>query len=177
MSQLKDVSSSSYFYDAVNWAVRKGITSGTSATTFSPYQPCTRAQIVKFIYKMAGSPDVSDVEIPFSDVPSNAYYLDAVKWAVSSGVTSGTSKTTFSPNKPCTRGQIVTFLWKYNKAPEVDATVKFSDVESTAYYAEAVKWAVANNVTSGTSATTFSPNVPCTRAQAVTFLYKSSGEK
>ncbi|MEE3419627.1 MAG: S-layer homology domain-containing protein [Lachnospiraceae bacterium] len=174
-SAFADVSADKYYADAVVWAVKNNITKGTSATTFSPNAPCTRGQIVTFLYKNAGSPDVSNVTVPFKDVKPGAYYENAVKWAVSSKITSGVTATSFAPNATCTRGQIVTFLYKavphFDNAP---VSTNFADVSMTAYYATPVGWALLKNITGGTTKTTFSPNAPCTRAQAVTFLYKAN---
>lgn len=166
-----DVQSGAYYYDAVQWAVEQGITAGTSATTFSPDASCTRAQIVTFLWRAAGSPKASTSN-PFTDVPVDSYYYDAVLWAVEQGITSGTSATTFSPDATCTRAQAVTFLYRYEKSPAISGTNNFVDVATGTYYADAVQWAVDKNVTAGTSATTFSPNATCTRGQIVTFLYR-----
>lgn len=166
-----DVQPGAYYADAVAWAVEKGITAGTSATTFSPNSLCTRAQIVTFLWRAAGSPKAS-VDSPFIDVPVGSYYYDAVLWAVEQGITSGTSATTFSPDATCTRGQAVTFLYRHEKSPVVSGSNAFTDVPSDAYYAKAVQWAVSNGVTAGTSATTFNPDATCTRGQIVTFLYR-----
>lgn len=172
-----DVKSGAYYYDAVLWAVEKKITSGTSATTFSPNNPCTRGQIVTFLWRAAGSPKPSSSNNPFTDVKAGAYYYDAVLWAVEKGITSGTSATTFSPNTACTRGQTVTFLWRAAGSPEAaSSTTPFSDVKSGAYYYDAVLWAVEQKVTSGTSATTFAPGSTVTRGQTVTFLWRSRGK-
>ncbi len=171
---FKDVSSKQYYYDAVLWAVENDITSGTSATKFSPNAPCTRGQIVTFLWRAAGSPDPKDSRNPFKDVSSKQYYYKAVLWAVENGITSGTSKTKFSPNASCTRGQIVAFLWRASGSPDPNNSKNpFKDVSSKQYYYDAVLWAVENKITSGTSATKFSPNSPCTRAQIVTFLYRA----
>ncbi len=166
-----DVSVDAYYYDAVAWAVEKGITVGTSATTFSPDAPCTRAQIVTFLWRAAGSPSMGGSN-PFTDVAPGSYYYDAVQWAVTQGITVGTSATTFSPDATCTRGQTVAFLYRYEKSPAISGGNAFTDVPSDAYYTNAVQWAVNNGVTAGTSATTFSPSDTCTRAQIVTFLYR-----
>ena len=166
-----DVAGDTYYADAVTWAVGKGITSGTAATTFSPDAACTRAQAVTFLWRAAGSPAPKAGANPFADVKADAYYYDAVLWAVEQGITSGTSATTFSPNATCTRAQIVTFLWRAQKSPTADGVYSFTDVAGNAYYAGAVLWAVENGITAGTSATTFSPDSDCTRAQIVTFLY------
>lgn len=166
-----DVSESAYYYDAVAWAVENGVTSGTSATTFSPDASCTRAQMVTFLWRAAGSPEPESTVNPFTDVSASAYYYDAVLWAVEQGITNGTSATTFGPDATVTRGQTVTFLWRYDGSTAVSGS-GFADVASDAYYADAVAWAASEGITSGTSATTFSPDNDCTRAQIVTFLYR-----
>ena len=166
-----DISKSDYFYDAVLWAVDKGITSGTGGTTFSPNASCTRGQMVTFLWRAAGSPAPKSAETPFTDVNKGDYFYDAVLWAVEQGITSGTSATTFSPNATVTRGQTVTFLWRAAGSPAASGS-SFSDVSADAYYAQAVAWAVKENITAGTSASTFSPDAHCTRAQIVTFLWK-----
>ena len=167
-----DVKSGDYFYQPVVWAVENDITSGTSTTTFSPSQACTRAQAMTFLWKAAGKPEPTSVSNPFRDVMPDAYYYKAVLWAVENGITSGTSTTTFSPEQSCTRGQIMTFLYKAAGSPSVSGSNPFRDVKNSDYFYNPVLWAVKNNITSGTSATTFSPNQSCTRAQIVTFLYK-----
>ena len=168
-----DVKEGAYYYDAVLWAVEQKITSGTSATTFSPDASCTRAQMVTFLWRAAGSPKVENGKNPFTDVKADAYYYDAVLWAVEKGVTSGTSATTFSPDATVTRGQTVTFLYRNAGSPEVSGTMPFTDVEADAYYAKAVQWAVQQKITTGTSETTFHPMSDCTRGQIVTFLYRA----
>lgn len=168
-----DVSANSYYYNAVQWAVKNGTTGGTSATTFSPDAPCTRAQAVTFLWRAAGSPAPSSIEMPFADVPADAYYYNAVLWAVENGITGGTSATTFSPDAPCSRGQIVAFLWRSKQSPKVAAENPFMDVNAADYYHDAVLWAAENGITGGTGANTFSPDAPCTRAQIVTFLYRA----
>ena len=168
-----DVSPNAYYYDAVQWAVEEGITSGTTATTFSPNAACTRAQAVTFLWRADGSPKPQSTRNPFTDVKAGSYYYDAVLWAVEQGITSGTTATTFSPNATCTRGQIVTFLYRSWGNPDIEVRASFQDVPAGAYYADPVSWAADWGVTSGTSATTFSPNASCTRAQIVTFLYRS----
>ena len=167
-----DVSTSAYYADAVAWAVENGVTGGTSATTFSPDAACTRAQAVTFLWRAAGSPAPKSSVNPFTDVSTSAYYYDAVLWAVERGITAGTSATTFSPDATCTRGQIVTFLYRA-VGTTTSGTNPFVDVADSAYYADAVKWAVAEGVTAGTSATTFSPDASCTRGHIVTFLYRA----
>ena len=170
--------SSAFFFDPVYWAYEHDpqITTGTDATHFSPDKTCTRAQVVTFLWRAAGSPEPKNVKTPFTDVQAGAYYEKAVAWAVENGITSGTSKTTFSPNSTCTRGQIVTFLWRFVGSPEVStAGTQFRDVVSGAYYEKAVVWAVKSGITNGTSRVAFSPEAKCTRAQVVTFLYRSQG--
>ena len=167
-----DVADKAYYRDAVEWAVDNGITKGTTATTFSPNATCTRAQAVTFLWRAAGSPEPETRTMPFTDIPVGSYYYDAVLWAVENGITKGTSDTTFSPNMTCTRAQIVAFLWRSEKSPAAGTANPFADVKSTAYYADAVLWAVKENITKGTTSTTFSPNVDCTRAQIVTFLWR-----
>ena len=167
-----DVATGSYYEDAVDWAVGNGITKGTDDTHFSPDGICTRAQAVTFLWRAAGSPKPETRTMPFTDVPAGSYYYDAVLWAVENDITKGTSDTTFSPNMTCTRAQIVAFLWRSEKSPAAGTANPFADVKSTAYYADAVLWAVKENITRGTTNTTFSPDADCTRAQIVTFLWR-----
>lgn len=167
-----DVATGSYYEDAVDWAVENGITQGTDDTHFSPDGICTRAQAVTFLWRTAGSPASKTHAMPFTDIPVGSYYYDAVLWAVENGITKGTSDTTFSPNMICTRAQIVVFLWRSEKSPAAGTANPFADVKSTAYYADAVLWAVKENITKGTTNTTFSPDADCTRAQIVTFLWR-----
>ena len=167
-----DVPASAYYADAVKWAVEKGITTGTSATTFSPEASCTRAQMVTFLWRAAGSPAPKATTTAFTDLDKSAYYYDAVLWAVEQGITTGTSATTFSPNATVTRGQTVTFLYRFAGQPAVSGSSSFTDVNSSDYYAAAVQWAKEQGITSGTSDTTFSPSNDCTRGQIVTFLYR-----
>ena len=159
-----DVPNGAYFYEAVKWAVDKGITNGLS-------ESCTRAQIVTFLWRAAGSPEPKTVS-SFTDVPASAYYAKAVAWAVENGITNGMTVTMFAPDATCTRGQSVTFLYRALKGT-ASGSANFTDVKSDAFYADAINWAVANNVTNGTSNTTFSPNADCTRAEIVTFLYRA----
>ena len=167
-----DVATGSYYEAAVDWAVENGITKGTDDTHFFPDGICTRAQAVTFLWRAAGSPEPETRAMPFTDVPVGSYYYDAVLWAVENGITEGTSDTTFSPNDTCSRAQIVAFLWRSEKSPAAGTANPFADVKSTAYYADAVLWAVKENITKGTTSTTFSPNADCTRAQIVTFLWR-----
>ena len=170
-TSFADVPANAYFADAVKWAVDKGITNGLSDTMFGPYASCTRAQIVTFLWRAAGSPEPKTAS-SFTDVPASAYYAKAVAWAVENGITNGMTETTFAPNATCTRGQSVTFLHRVLKGT-ASGSANFTDVKSDAFYADAINWAVANNVTNGTSNTTFSPNADCTRAEIVTFLYRA----
>ena len=167
-----DVATGSYYEDAVDWAVENGITQGTDDTHFSPDGICTRAQAVTFLWRAAGSPAPRSRTMPFTDVPAGSYYYDAVLWAVENGITKGTSETRFSPDDTCTRAQIVAFLWRSEKSPAAGTANPFADVKSTAYYAGAVLWAVREDITKGTTNTTFSPDADCTRAQIVTFLWR-----
>ena len=167
-----DVSSFAYYYDPVVWAVGNHITEGTSKTSFSPNRPCTRAQAVTFLWRAAGSPGPSSSYLPFRDVQRGSYYEKAVLWALENGVTGGTSASTFSPNSPCTRAQIVTFLYRMAGSPSVNGSTGFADVKPEKYYEKAVVWAVQNRITEGTTASTFSPDDNCTRAQIVTFLHR-----
>ena len=167
-----DVATGSYYEDAVDWAVENGITQGTDDTHFSPDGICTRAQAVTFLWRAAGSPKPETRTMPFTDIPAGSYYYDAVLWTVENGITKGTSDTTFSPNMTCTRAQIVAFLWRSEKSPAAGTANPFADVKSTAYYADAVLWAVKEDITKGTTSTAFSPNTDCTRAQIVTFLWR-----
>ncbi|MBQ6678326.1 MAG: S-layer homology domain-containing protein [Clostridia bacterium] len=170
---FKDVKADAYYADAVAWAVAKGITTGTSATTFSPDEGCTRGQVVTFLWRAAGSPEPAGTKNPFRDVKSGDYFYEAVLWAVENGITTGTSTTTFSPDEVCTRGQIVTFQWRANGSPEpTNSKNPFSDVKSGDYFYRAVLWAVEREITLGTDANHFSPSDTCTRGQVVTFLYR-----
>lgn len=160
-------------HDPIDWAVANQITSGTAADKFSPDAVCTRAQAVTFLWRVAGSPEPAGNSNPFNDVAEDAYYFKAVLWAVENNVTAGTGATTFSPDATCTRGQIVTFLWRYEGEPTATEDGNpFADVKAGAYYETAVLWAAEAGITAGTSATTFSPDIACTRAQIVSFLYR-----
>lgn len=171
-----DVKTTDYFYNSVKWAVGKNITNGTSSTTFSPYKSCTRAEIVTFLWRAAGSPEPTITRNPFRDVNAvtHSSYYKAILWASQKGITSGTSATAFSPDQVCTRAQIVTFLYRYAGQPSGYYSNPFKDVGATseASYYKAVLWAVGKGITTGTSATTFSPYASCNRAEAVTFLYR-----
>lgn len=160
------------YYDAILWAYCNGVTNGISDTVFGVDNGCTRAQIVTFLYRAAGQPKVENVKNPFTDVSKNSTYYNAIMWAVENGITTGKTATSFDPNAVCTRGQIVTFLWRYEKAPIVSSLAKFDDVAAGYYCYNAVMWAVENGITTGKTTTTFAPNDTCTRAQAVTFIYR-----
>lgn len=166
---FNDVPEDAYYAPAVDWAVENGVTNGTSDSTFSPNAKCTRAQIVTFLWAAAGKPEMEPTD-HFSDVPDNAWYAEAVSWAYAEGITNGTGRASFSPNKVCTRAEIVTMLWRANGSPESDTQTRFADVHG--WYEKAVAWAVENGITAGTRADTFSPDQVCTRAQAVTFIWK-----
>ena len=176
-----DVKPTDYFYNSVKWALTKNITKGTSATTFSPYKTCTRAEIVTFLWRDAGSPMPTISNNPFTDVSYNmgADFYYAILWASQNGITAGTTATKFSPYDNCTRAQIVTFLWRYAKKPAGYASNPFTDVNKTdhASYYDAILWAVSKGITTGSTAKTFSPNGTCTRGEAVTFLYRYNGGK
>ena len=170
-----DVPADAYYYDAVLWAAKNGITGGVDDTHFAPYASCTRAQAVTFLWRAAGCPAPKSTDMPFTDVAEGSYYKQAVLWAVENGITLGTTDTTFSPNATCSRAQIVAFLWRSESMPAAGTANSFTDVAADAYYAGAVLWAAENGITGGTTATTFSPNANCTRAQIVTFLYRCLG--
>lgn len=175
ISPFRDVPTDAYYYEAVKWAQKKGITSGIGDGLFGPNQPCTRAQIVTFLWRAAGAP-VVNYAMDLTDVPSDAYYAEAVRWALSQGITTGTADGRFAPDATCTRAQGMTFLFRASKA-SADGAPAFSDVAADAYYAEAVKWATDNGITNGTTSSTFSPGSGCTRAQIVTFLWRLYAEK
>ena len=169
-----DVARSAYYYDAVQWAVEKGITEGTSIETFSPHASCTRAQTVTFLWRAAGSPEPTGTVNPFSDLDPNAYYYKAVLWANENGVTRGTSADIFSPDMTVTRGQTVTFLHRAAGSPEGNGNSSFSDVNKNDYYNSAALWAAQNGITTGTGDGRFSPGADCTRAQIVTLLFRAN---
>ena len=176
ISPFRDVPTDAYYYEAVKWAQKKGITGGIGNDLFGPYQPCTRAQIVTFLWRAAGSPEPKGTAAGMTDVAAGSYYEKAVAWAIENSITTGTADGRFSPNAPCTRAQAVTFLFRASKA-SADGAPAFSDVAADAYYAEAVKWATDNGITNGTTSSTFSPGSGCTRAQIVTFLWRLYAEK
>ena len=169
---FRDVVPGTYYAVPVNWAVEQKITTGTSDTTFSPEDPCTRGQVVTFLWRAAGSPEPVTTENPFTDVAKSDYFYKAVLWAVEKGITKGMTDTTFGPASPCTRAQVATFLWRYAGEPKAGSqSHSFTDITKDYYY-DAVLWAVDHGITNGTSDTTFSPANTCTRAQIVTFLYR-----
>ena len=170
--QFTDVPDGAYYYDAVEWAVTRGITNGKTPTRFAPNDPCTRAQMVTFLWRMNGSPVVPNQTVPFTDVPASSYYYNAVLWATTQGITDGTDATHFSPNQTVTRAQAVTMIWRADGAKKPAGASGFSDVPAGAYYADAVAWAKEQGITNGKDAQHFAPNDPCTRAQIVTLLYR-----
>lgn len=176
ISPFRDVSTDAYYYEAVKWAQKKGITGGIGNDLFGPYQPCTRAQIVTFLWRAAGSPEPKGTAAGMTDVAAGSYYEKAVAWAIENGITTGTTDGLFAPDATCTRAQGMTFLFRASKA-SADGAPAFSDVVADAYYAEAVKWATDNGITNGTTSSTFSPGSGCTRAQIVTFLWRLYAEK
>ena len=172
---FRDVASGAYYFDAVAWAAEEGITAGVTGTSFAPDRGCTRAQIVTFLWRANGSPKASDRENPFTDVKRGSYYYEAVLWALEEGITDGVTGTSFAPDAVCTRAQAAVLLWRAQGSPKAEKDHGFRDVADGAYYADAVAWAAANGVTEGTTAVTFAPDVRCTRAQIVTFLYRALG--
>lgn len=174
--EFDDVKPGAFYFDAVQWAVKNGITNGTGKNTFSPNSVCSRYQIVMFLWRAAGQPEAK-AAVSFADVKPGDIFYEAVQWAVERGITKGTSSTSFSPFAPCTRGQIVTFLYRSAGSPKVSGACNFSDVSSGSFCHDAVIWASSEGITKGTSAGRFSPDEGCTRAQVVTFLYRASGGK
>ena len=170
---FKDVPSNAFYYDAVLWAVEKGITTGTGADTFSPDEVCNRGQVVTFLWRAAGKPEPTKTENPFTDVKTTDFFYKAVLWAKENGITTGTSATAFSPNENCNRGQVVTFLSRALKGEPKKTDNPFTDVAAGAFYYNPVLWAVENGITTGTGADTFSPNEDCNRGQVITFLYRA----
>ena len=171
---FKDVAKTSPYYDAIIWAAKEEITTGKTADTFGIDEGCTRAQIVTFLYRAAGSPEVkADTVNPFTDVSKDSVYYNAILWAVENGITKGTTDTTFDPNAVCTRGQIVTFLFRASGAEKVATGTNFADVAAGSYCADAVAWAVANKVANGFADGSFRPEATCTRGQAVTFIFRA----
>lgn len=167
---FSDVDANAYYYDAVQWAVQKGITSGTSETTFGPDQTCTRAQTIVFLWRACGSPAPKGNDNPFSDVAETSFYCKAVQWAAEQGIVSGS---TFDPDTAVTRAQVATFLYRNAGSPAVKGGTAFTDVPNDAYYAQAVAWVAEKGITSGVGENTFHPDDSCTRGQIVTFLYRA----
>ena len=170
-----DVAEGSYYEEAIDWAVEKGITNGVSSNMFAPNDPCTRAQIVTFLWRAAGSPAPKSMS-SFTDVPADAFYAKAVAWAVENGITSGTGESKFSPDATCTRAQAVTFLYRASGSPAVSGKAEFSDVSTTAFYADAVAWAAKKGITTGIGGGLFGSDNDCTRGQIVTFLWRAMAE-
>ena len=166
--KFKDVPSGSWFEESVDWAVKKNITNGTSTLEFSPSETCNNAQVITFLWRASGSPD-TEIENPFTDISSGSYYYKAALWAYEKGMISGRQ---FGPEKPCTRSAVVTYLWQMAGSAPVGAGTQFEDVDSDSAFASAVAWAVDMGITTGTGSVTFSPDVTCTRAQVMTFLYR-----
>ena len=167
-----DVAEDSIFWDAIAWAVEKGITTGKTETTFDPNGTCTRGQIVTFLWRMAGSPEPKTVEMPFTDVAADSYCENAVLWAVENGITKGVTETSFQPDAAVKRGEAVTFLWRMAGSPEAENTMPFTDVAAGSYCENAVLWAVKTGVTTGVTETSFQPGTAVSRAQLVAFLYR-----
>ena len=171
-----DVKKSDYYYDAVIWAYKTNVTKGMTDTAFVPSGTCTRGQTVTFLWRAAGSPEPENAANPFTDIEASDYYYKAVLWAVEQGRTKGTSEKTFSPKDICTRGQVVTFLYRATSGSVSAVKTAFTDVDTNAYYADPVAWAVEKKVTNGVTATTFAPSSDCTRGQIVTFIYRTTGK-
>lgn len=173
---FQDVPDSVFYYEPVLWAVSNGITSGTAPNKFSPDANCTRGQVVTFLWRAAGCPEPESTDSPFQDVSSRAFYYKATLWAAENGITAGTSANTFSPDATCTRGQVVTFLWRAAGKPAPQSqTCAFGDVQQNSFYYQAMLWAVGEKITTGISKTSFAPDNNCSRGQIVTFLYRYDG--
>lgn len=175
-ADFSDVKTTDYFYPAVQWAVKNGITAGTSGTTFSPGDYCTRSQVMTFLWRSNSSPK-EEFSNPFTDVRSTDWFYNPVMWAVSKGITAGTTANTFGPYDKCTRAQVMTFLWRNAGSPNTLGGQVFRDVAKDSYYYSAVQWAVARGITAGTGSNLFSPDKTCTRAEVVTFLFRYTGGK
>lgn len=173
-SPFTDVNPEDYFYGSVLWAYESGITAGTGGDLFSPNRPCTRGQIVTFLWRAQGEPEPESTDLPFTDVPRDAYYCKAVLWAVENGITSGTGAGRFSPDAKCSRSQVATFLWRLAGCPQPSAQeCPFFDIVRGDFYYDAVLWAVEQDITAGTGNNSFSPQANCSRAQIVTFLFRA----
>jgi len=168
--EFSDVDAGAYYYDAVQWAVQKGVASGTTETTFSPDKTCTRAQTITFLWRAAGSPAPKGKASPFGDVKEGSYYHDAALWAAERGIVAGSA---FQPDAPVTRADLAGFLYKNAGSPAVKGGASFKDVPAGADYAQAVAWVAERGITSGTKEGTFNPDAACTRGQIVTFLYRA----
>ena len=171
-----DVPSAEFYAEPVAWAVKQGVTNGTSRLTFSPLAPCTRGQVVTFLWRASGSPEPKSESNPFVDVKADDYFYKAVLWAVEQGITNGMDLTHFGPDVPCTRAHVVTFLWRSHNKPAAGTSNPFSDVPANEYYTDAVLWAVKEKITNGMDATHFGPDNTCIRGQIVTFLYRDLAE-
>ena len=174
LAPFKDVKENEYYETPVLWAVTKGITTGTTKETFSPDEKCTRGQIVTFLWRAAGKPAPKTTKNPFIDVKEGEYYYDAVLWAVENNITQGMDATHFEPNTTCTRGQVATFLWRAEKKPTTKTTTGFADIQKSAYYYDAVLWAVEKKITNGMGNNRFEPEMTCTRGQITTFLFRAN---
>lgn len=173
-AEYHDVGENAYYYTPVYWAKLNGITVGTSDTTYSPNQPCTRGQMAMFLWRMSGTPEPIGTNY-FNDVAPNSDFAKAIAWAKENEITAGTSNTTYSPSKPCTRSQMAMFLWRLNDCPEPNKIDYFTDVAEDSSYAKAIAWAKETGITNGTTATTYTPNRTCTRGEMAVFLWKESG--
>ncbi len=171
-----DVPAGAYYTDAVKWAVEEEITTGVTSTTFAPNKACTRAEIVTFLWRAKGKPEPTTTENPFTDVSANSFAYKAILWAAEEGITTGTGKNTFNPNGTCTRGEAMTFQWRAANMPAASGASGFTDVRAGAFYADAVNWAVEEEITNGVTSTTFAPNKNCTRGDIVTFLWRDLGK-
>ena len=175
---FEDVEESDYFYDAVRWAVEHGITEGTSDTTFAPKDYCSRGQVITFLWKAMGSPEPQSSSHPFTDIPEDAYYTKAVLWAAEQNIASGTSESTFSPNAPCARAQVMTFLWKLKGQPAATSSAgSFPDVTTADYFYAPVMWAAKEKITTGLIDSRFGAMDQCNRAQVVTLLWHALGKQ
>lgn len=175
VNPFQDVAVGKWYFEPVMWALEREITTGTSATAFSPEDSCTRGQVVTFLWRSAGRPQPASAGNPFTDVETDDYCYTAVLWAVEQDITKGTSATTFEPDKTCSRGEVATFLYRYSGAKPVQTENPFTDVAQGKFYYDAVLWAVANDITTGTDPGLFAPREECTRGQIVTFLYRCMG--
>lgn len=176
VNPFTDIAEDGFYFDSVLWAYNRGITNGIDATHFGPGEICTRAQVVTFLWREAGEPKAQGTQCPFVDVKTDAYYSEAILWAVEEGITNGVDATHFAPNQVCTRGQVVTFLYRANGSPESGGQESFTDVEPQNFFYEPVCWAFRNGITTGINSTTFSPKLNCTRGQIVTFLYRARNQ-